>query len=180
MNQEPNNTVLIPIPNFPGYEITCDGRIWSTPRKNTRGSRREGRWLKPCKTQGYLCVNLSRGGKANLSLVHRLVLEAFVGPCPAGMECRHLDGNKTHNHQDNLKWGTHQENIQDAIQHKTHRNLHQLGEENPRAILTKTMVRKIRELYSSGKFFQRELAKKFGITQVNVSRIVLRKNWKHI
>lgn len=177
MNQESDN--LRQIPGFPGYAVSRDGRVWSTPRKNTRGSRREGRWLKPCKTQGYLQINLYRDNKCHPRRVHRLVLETFVGPCPAGMEGCHLDGDSTHNHLDNLKWGTHQENIQDAIQHKTHRNLHQLGEENPRAILTKTMVRKIRELYGEG-LLQRELAKKFGITQVNVSCIVRRKTWKHI
>jgi len=36
--------------------------------------------------------------------VDHLVLLAFVGPCPEGYECRHLDGDPANNHVDNLRW----------------------------------------------------------------------------
>ena len=38
---------------------------------------------------GYAYVRLSRNGTSTPRTVHSLVLEAFVGPCPEGMECRH-------------------------------------------------------------------------------------------
>lgn len=54
--------------------------------------------------------------------IHRLVLEAFVGPCPDGMEALHSDGNKTNNNVDNLRWGTPSENNRDIVKHGRHRN----------------------------------------------------------
>jgi hypothetical protein len=35
---------------------------------------------------GYLVVTLSRGGKSKAFMVHRLVITAFVGPCPHGQK----------------------------------------------------------------------------------------------
>lgn len=42
--------------------------------------------------------------------VHRLVLEAFRGPCPPNMEALHLDDTPTHNSIDNLHWNTRKAN----------------------------------------------------------------------
>jgi hypothetical protein len=52
--------------------------------------------------------------------VHRLVLAAFVGPCPEGMEVRHLDGNPANTRLANLRYGTHSENELDKVRHGTH------------------------------------------------------------
>lgn len=54
--------------------------------------------------------------------IHRLVLEAFVGPCPDGMKALHADGNKTNNNVKNLRWGTSAENNLDIVKHGHHRN----------------------------------------------------------
>lgn len=63
---------------------------------------------------GYLHVTLAREGAAYRVSVHRLVLEAFVGPCPPGMECRHHPDNcRTNNRLENLSWGTHSQNMRD-------------------------------------------------------------------
>ena len=43
--------------------------------------------------------------------VHRLVCEAFHGPCPPGMEVLHLDENGLNNRPENLRWGTRKENL---------------------------------------------------------------------
>ena len=56
-------------------------------------------------------------------LVHVLVLSTFVGPRPDGMEVRHLDGNSLNNSLENLAWGTHKENTQDAFVHGSFPNL---------------------------------------------------------
>jgi len=100
------------IPNFPNYSITKDGQVWSNCYK---------RWLKPSKNiQGYLYVGLTINKKQHQCRVHRLVLETYVSPCPQGMQCRHLNGNKQDNRLENLKWGTGSENAQDAVRHGTH------------------------------------------------------------
>lgn len=71
---------------------------------------------------GYLAIVLHKGGDTKTKYVHRLVLESFTGPAPEGMECLHIDGDKTNNHLDNLRWGTRQENILDIVRHGRHHN----------------------------------------------------------
>lgn len=93
----------LPAAGFEGrYEISDAGRV-----RNLHGLV-----LKTSRTnKGYLRV-LGR-------FVHRLVLEAFIGPCPSGMECRHLDGNPSNNRLENLLWGTPLENANDRRRHGT-------------------------------------------------------------
>jgi hypothetical protein len=70
--------------------------------------------LKPApKPSGHLSVVLGRDGGTRD--VHRIVLDAFVGPRPDGMECRHLDDDPTNNALSNLVWGTRSENQLDAV-----------------------------------------------------------------
>lgn len=66
-----------------------------------------------------LMVNPCINWKMHYLYVHSLVLTAFVGPKPEGMECCHRDGNPLNNHIDNLRWGTHSDNMQDSIRHGT-------------------------------------------------------------
>lgn len=43
--------------------------------------------------------------------VHRLVLEAFIGPCPSDKsECHHINGNRSDNRVNNLLWASRKEN----------------------------------------------------------------------
>lgn len=42
--------------------------------------------------------------------VHKLVLETFVGPCPAGYECEHLNRKRDDNRLQNLCYKTRSEN----------------------------------------------------------------------
>lgn len=66
---------------------------------------------------GYLVVTLHKEGKRKNRMVHQVVLEAFVGPRPEGMETRHLDGDPKNNHVSNLAWGTPKENSADIDRH---------------------------------------------------------------
>lgn len=105
--------------DIPGYEVSSLGRVRSVDRvieQVNRGGamcqrRLKGRLLK-CKpiAGGYRILNLSQQGTDNHRLVHRLVLEAFVGACPEGMECCHGDSNRAKNALSNLRWDTHQAN----------------------------------------------------------------------
>lgn len=126
---EINSIEYRPIDGFPGYRVGNDGSIWSRWGKIQLPSGKGTRtvlgdtWvrLNPSKQKrsihrAYLYVNL-RGNKK--LRVHRLVLAAFAGPCPDGMECRHLDGNPNNNNLANLEWGTP---LQNALDRKEHRH----------------------------------------------------------
>lgn len=65
---------------------------------------------------GYLRAKLTRDAKSKLIMVHRLVLEAFVGPCPDGLEGCHGNGIPDDNRLDNLRWDTHESNMADRDQ----------------------------------------------------------------
>lgn len=69
---------------------------------------------------GHMQVSLSRPHK--VVYVHRLVLIAFVGPPPDGMEVCHNDGDPTNNVLSNLRWDTRTGNMRDAVDHRTHVN----------------------------------------------------------
>lgn len=65
---------------------------------------------------GYLRVSLYRRGQKRITrYVHRLVLLAFVGPCPDGMEACHGIGGSKDNRVDNLRWDTPSANVSDRI-----------------------------------------------------------------
>ncbi len=61
-------------------------------------------------------------------LVHHAVLLAWVGPCPEGYQCDHLNGNNVDNRLCNLQWVTPSENQRRA---RTLRRLRKLHEEIP-------------------------------------------------
>ena len=101
------------VPGYEGlYEVSNLGEVWSL---------QTGRVLRQNPSSGgYLVVTLCRAGRQKTHTVHRLVLTAFVGPCSAGMQARHLDGNQRNNRLDNLAWGTASENSRDRVRHGTH------------------------------------------------------------
>jgi len=165
-----------PIPNFPGYSVTDTGEVRSEPRKG----RVSGRWLKPGHSDGYLFVVLCRDGKQYPCRVHRLVLEAFVGPCPAGMGTCHANGIRTDNRVSNLRWDTRVANAQDAVKHGTSGGFKARGETSSAAKLTEQQVRQIREEYNTGQFFQWEIAERHGITRPTVGCIIRGETWKHL
>ena len=100
----------------PGYEITKDGKVFST-ESNWRGyGKRELK--QDLNSHGYPCVRIYINGERKRIPVHRLVASLYLTERPSDKhEIRHLDGNKTNNNYKNLKWGTHKENAEDREKH---------------------------------------------------------------
>ncbi|MBE3045963.1 HNH endonuclease [Candidatus Bathyarchaeota archaeon] len=175
-----------PIPGFPGYEITDDGRVWSCPRQDISGHRRRGKWLKSTlNRKEYLCVVLSREGAHYTRSVHRLVLEAFIGPCPSGMQaCHSPDRTRTNNRLANLRWGTQCDNAQDAVRDGTSSGFQSKGrtdlggEANGSAKLTDIDVHQIATRYTTGS--APTLAKEYGVSRSVIWNIARHKSWKHL
>ena len=113
----------LPVDGYEGfYEVSSLGRVRSVPRRVSNGMR-GGRILRTATGRhGHLHLGLSRENRVRTFTVHVLVARAFLGPRPAGMEIRHLDGDAGNNVPENLRYGTHGENEADKVRHGTHRN----------------------------------------------------------
>lgn len=106
------------------YEVSDLGNVRSLDREWAQTSRcgalythrMRGRALRPGPMPGgHLSVAI---GRSNSQCVHKLVLEAFVGPAPPGHEARHLSGVESDNRLANLKWDTRGNNSRDKKWHK--------------------------------------------------------------
>jgi hypothetical protein len=114
------------VPGWEGeYAISSEGRVKSLAR-NPEGRPGVGLNLRAkilpgsINKFGYVTVALCRNNKRHYRLVHRLVLVAFVGPCPDGMEGCHYDGDPSNNALSNLRWDTRSANTYDRVRHGTH------------------------------------------------------------
>lgn len=100
--------MIQPIPSLPTYYATKDGRIFKYRKRtddlyqlsdNTRSN------------SGYKMVQPYKDGVRKLKYVHQLVLEAFQGARPEGMQCDHIDRNKDNNSISNLRYVTQSANL---------------------------------------------------------------------
>lgn len=103
--------IFKPIPGFPDYEVSNMGVV----RSLKRGKVRIVSFFLLSAKKPYLTVNLYSNGKEHVRLVHRLVMLAFVGPCPEGMQVCHYDCNRANNCLTNLRYDTPFGNAQDSI-----------------------------------------------------------------
>jgi hypothetical protein len=97
--------VWLPVTGFEElYQISNRGRVRSLRLRTGDGLR------KPyANKKGHLRIDLyAEGGERKKRYLHRLVLEAFIGSCPTGMEGCHKDGDPANNNLENLRWGTPQ------------------------------------------------------------------------
>lgn len=156
---------------YPGYEVGTDGSVWGLPQPGRRTRRR----IKPSNVNGYQLLKLYRDGKAKQIYVHQLVLLAFVGPCPPGMECRHLNGAKSANDLGNLIWGTPLDNAADKLRHGTVPR----GEKHHLASLTEEVVLAIRAAFEAGEG-KSAIARRLGISYGAVSHVLWGRSWTHL
>lgn len=79
----------------------------------------KGRILKPCNDkEGYKNIVLCINKKRKTFRLHRLVAIAFI-PNPDNLpEIDHIDGDRTNNHLDNLRWSTRKANANNPITRK--------------------------------------------------------------
>lgn len=161
------------IPGFAGYRVGSDGTVQS---QWGRGS--DMKWpkdwikLRPIfNSDGYYQVVLYRSSRERFRrCIHRLVLEAFIGPRPQGMIARHLNGDKYDNRRENLTWGTPAENSRDMVAHG--RSIR--GERCNKAKMTEAQVREIRNRVGEAAF---DLAKEFNVRPATIWNIRTRKTW---
>jgi len=104
----------LPVVGFEGrYMVSSLGRV-----KSLHPQRGDVILKQHIRRHSYLSVRLYHGPKtAQRYTIHRLVLEAFVGPCPLGHEGCHSDGDPQNNAASNLYWGTRRQNMDDIRRH---------------------------------------------------------------
>jgi hypothetical protein len=107
------------------YQVSDLGRVRSMPYVDAQGGRRRMRVHRPGRMDawGHLGVTLRRDGVVTSRYVHQLVLEAFVGPRPAGMVACHWNDVPDDNRVENLRWATTSDNRRDLIRNGHDPNL---------------------------------------------------------
>lgn len=153
------------IAGYPGYFASSLGVIYT----EHRGPRRP---MKPdIGEQGHSRVQLHREGAGRYGdrhLVHRLILETFVGPSPSPeAQGRHRDGNARHNALHNLTWGTQEDNWTDAKRHGSHRRYSKL---------TADQADEIKRRHAAGETGE-SLAREFEISATQVRNIAAGRQW---
>ncbi len=177
-----------PVLGYEGlYEVSDAGRVRSRGRAyRMRNSRRpevimdcyrKGKPLKPGMTAaGYAQVMLYALDKSKRQpLVHRLVLEAFVGPAPEGMEANHINGQPFDNRLCNLEWITHGENMAHSRQVLGAMQ----GEKNHNAKLTADLVRELRQAKADGLPIS-PIANRIGVSVVAACNAANGTTWRHV
>jgi hypothetical protein len=153
------------------YEVSDLGRV--------RSLRRPGLILRPAiNPRGYAHVGLSRDTKGTTFNVHRLVSEAFLGPCPAGYETNHINGVKADNRAANLEWATRSANIGHAFATGLHRPTPVKGSHNGRAKLTESDACRIRSL--AGRVRRKDMAEQCGVSLSTIDHILQGRVWKDL
>jgi hypothetical protein len=169
-----------PVVGYEGlYEVSDLGRVRSLDRwlpcRDGQRQWHRGKVLKQLSNgngyQGVSLSNLCEGIKPKRMYAHSLVLESFVGPRPSGHQAAHGDGDRSNNRLSNLRWATVSDNLADKLDHGTH----QLGEQNPIAVLSEVDVLSIRQRYRHG--LGATLAREYGVDPGTVYAVVKQKNW---
>lgn len=157
---------------FENYRIGTNGSLWSKFNNNWLGDK--WKLLSPTpEKKGHLVATLINGKIRQKQYVHCLVLEAFVGYCPFGLQCLHWDGNPANNNLTNLRWGTQSENMMDRVRHGTSNR----GERNGKTVLTEENVLEIRLLLDLQMSCQ-EIGRRFNVDGATIRMIKNNINWK--
>jgi hypothetical protein len=154
-----------------------------------------------CTAAGYGEVTVA----GRLWYAHRFAYTITYGPIPDGLFVCHRCDTPPCVRPAHLFAGTHSDNMRDMLAKgrqagpetrargdRNGRRLHperyttivipppKPGEANPGAKLTTEQVMEIRRAYASGEANQRQLGDRYGVSQVKISQIILRKSWAHI
>ena len=147
--------------------------------KNTRCYE----WIAGCGYNGYGAFDTVGEGQVK---AHRFAYLLYhgkhsldgLGPDGKPWQVLHKCDNKKCVREEHLFKGTHQDNMDDKK--AKGREAHPKGSSCSWSKLTEHDVLKIRRLYKTGKFYQRELAKKYSVSRPTIGLIVNKVNWCYL
>jgi hypothetical protein len=159
------------------YKVSRIGNVYSTYSR---------RLLKPyIASDGYLRLNLCKNKKVKITMLHRIVAEAFI-PNPNNLPVvNHIDGNKANPIADNLEWTTHSKNSAHAfaiglnhISEKCRKAVSLIAAENG----AKTTSKVVMQMDADGSVIKefssfREAARETNISRANILRACKSKDY---
>jgi hypothetical protein len=174
------------IPGYPNYEISSHGRVKSLARMVLRSNAAKAYLIR----DRILSAGLSHNGENmgyryyTVSLrnelgkkthrVHRLVGEAFVEGFSPDLDILHVDDNACNNHWTNLRWGTHQDNMDDKVA----KDRQTKGEDNHSILTEKDVLEIVRKKRAGATL--RGLGAEYGVSYSTINLIMLGENWSHV
>lgn len=167
-----------PVVGWEGYDVSNLGRV--------RSWRRCGPDMSLSPTYKILASQVGTTGYPYVSLclrtprkrnIHLLVLEAFVGPCPEGMEACHGPGGPGDARLSNLRWDTRSAN---NLHDKHEQGTALLGFKNHQTRVSDEAVIEIRRRYAAGGVRHQDLADAFGLCRQHVTDIIGRRKRQYV
>ena len=170
-----------PILWAPDYEVSDLGRVRSLDRevpviantsdikkRSAHTQSRRGKLLRPgLGRYASVCV------AGRQCLVHRLVAEAFLGPCPEGHIVCHGPGGPLDNRLENISYGTHSKNLgEDRRRDGTLPR----GSRSGKAKLTEEQVIEIKRRTAAGES-RASISRSFGVNPETISHIATGRSW---
>ncbi len=154
---DPNETWKS-IESCPEYEVSDKSRVINS---------KTGHLLKPGKcSKGYRAVSLKFNNKYRSFYVHRLMAEAFISNPKKKTQVNHINGIKDDNRLFNLEWNTPKENIRHAWDSNRCKPKH-----TPQKLTKEQTIEIYEALYSPYLGINKDLAKKYGVSENNISNI---------
>jgi len=151
-----------PIPDYPDYRISDRGQVRSHKRGKTR-------IMSLFTKTRYPRLSLYNRGHKRTWRVHNLVMLAFVGPCPDGMEVCHNDGDRLNNDINNLRYDTKLNNEHDKTEAVRLRASQKIRDAE---------VANIRRRYMAGNITHDELANEYGVDRSSIGKLVRGKSFR--
>lgn len=172
-----------PCKTFIGYSASECGRIF-TNRRRTRIKGQHGtkvvidhKYQRELKQQivakNYRVVCINTGKSIRPIGIHRIVMDAFIGPPPVGHQVRHLDNDPSNNNISNLAYGTVMENSHDRMQ----AGHYYTGGRHHNAKLTDDQAEEIKRLRKQ-KLKVKVLANQFSVSIATIESIIYGKSYK--
>lgn len=149
--------------------------------KIRKEDRPDGCWLwTGCVHSGKGYAHFRFRGKPRAA--HRVSYLALKGPIPDVLVVCHRCDVRNCVNPGHLWLGTHKDNVNDMVVKGRAADGSQVprGEDSCNAKITEAQVHEIRRLYQNGVMSQRRLGEKFGLQQMQVSRILKGKRWAHL
>ena len=174
--------IFKPVVGYEGlYEVSDLGNVRVLDRicKGTRGSDvlRKGKLMDINALgfgNGYKHIGLTKEGKKKRFFIHSLVIAAFIGSRPEGMDVSHKNGCRDDNRAVNLCYESHIENMARMHVHGTVA----CGTKRYNAKLTDEIVVQMRNLRDAVSITA--LAKQFGIAYQTAYAAINGRSWKHV